>query len=113
MSDSRRSDRFHVCDVRFSFRRSKLARAEVQAAPAVFVCAASFRVDVDGSQERLGRVLGLRSKNVFDGILCELYMSALEVKTRVLHTVQGWIHGPSVTPASFVAASRIRHGVLL
>ena len=99
--------------MRFSFRRSKLARAEVQAAPAVFACAASFRVDVDGSQERLGRVLGLRSKNVFDGILYELYMSALEVKTRVLHTVQGWIHGPSVTPASFVAASRIRHGVLL
>ena len=58
-------------------------------------------------------MLGLRSKNVFDGIPYELYMSALEVKTRVLHTVQGWIHGPSVTPASFVAASRIRHGVLL
>ena len=58
-------------------------------------------------------MLGLRSKNAFDGILYELYMSALEVKTRVLHTVQGWIHGPSVTPASFVAAIRVQHGVVL
>ena len=58
-------------------------------------------------------MLGLRSKNVFDGILYELHMSALKVKTRVLHTVQGWIHGPSVTPASFVAAIGIQHGVLL
>ena len=112
-SISRRLEPLHTPGVRFPFRRSKLARAEVQAAPAVVACAARVRVDVDASQERLGRVLGLRSKNVFDGILYELYMSALEVKTRVLHTVQGWIHGPSVTPASFVAAIGVQHGILL
>ena len=50
---------------------------------------------------------------MFDGVLYELYMSALEVKTRVLRTGQGWIHGPSVTPASFVAAIGVQHGVVL